>query len=174
MKINLIACINAVNALGKNNDLLYHIKSDLANFKRMTIGEVLIMGKNTFESLPRKPLPNRTTIIIANDKDYVPQLESDESDVYVVDSIESALQTAETINAKEVYVVGGASIYHQFIERRLVDTMYITFVNDDEEGDVQFPEIIVGDWKCKYLSSPVPFTKGDKELTYEFIIYNHV
>lgn len=147
MEVSLIVCINKVNALGKDNKLLYHIKEDLANFKRLTLGNILIMGKNTYESLPKKPLSKRTTIIIADDKEYKPEV-SEGEEVFVCDSIESALSTAEVISEeKEVFVVGGASIYRQFIEQDLVDTMFITLVDDDMKGDVVFPNINESEWQ---------------------------
>ena len=164
MNINLVVCINSKNALGKNNELLYHIPSDLANFKRLTNGGVLIMGKNTYESLPKKPLPNRKTIIICNEEDYVPQASEE---VLVIDSIEGAIQLAETLGNDNIFVVGGASIYRQFIELGLVDKMYVTRVNDDIDGDVSFPEISENDWVMRYLSDNMTF----ENLTYNFIIY---
>ncbi len=172
MKINLIACINQVNALGKNNVLLYHISSDLANFKRLTLGKVIIMGKNTYESLPKKPLPNRTTIIICNEEDYTPSAETND-DVFIVDSIEAALNTAETLNVEEVFVVGGASIYKQFMEQDLVDKMFITLVNDETEGDVEFPQIDSTKWVIRYLSDAMKAASKGK-LTYNFIIYERI
>ena len=168
MRISLIACINKVNALGKNNDLLYHIKEDLVNFKRLTLGNIIIMGKTTYESLPKKPLPNRTTIIISSDENYNPQVSDDADTVYVCDTIESALSTAETIcEGKEVFVVGGASIYHQFINQRLVDTMFLTVVDDDAEGDVSFPSINQEDFRTVFkLTAHVEEGKP----SYEFLI----
>lgn len=164
MKINLVVCINNKNALGKNNELLYHIPSDLANFKRLTNGGVLIMGKNTYESLPKKPLPNRKTIIICDEEDYIPQASEE---VLVIDSIDNAMQLAETLGNENVFVVGGASIYRQFMELGLVDKMYVTRVNDDIEGDVVFPEISEDNWIVRYLSDNMTF----ENLTYNFIIY---
>ena len=168
MRISLIACINKVNALGKDNELLYHIKEDLANFKRLTLGNIIIMGKTTYESLPKKPLPNRTTIIISSDEDYNPQTSDGSDIVYVCDTIESALLTAETIcDGKEVFVVGGASIYNQFINQGLVDTMFLTLVDDETEGDVLFPTINQEEWCTVFkLAAHVE----ENQPSYEFLI----
>lgn len=173
MRIKLIACINHVNALGKDNSLLYHISSDLANFKRLTIGGVLIMGKNTYESLPKKPLPNRTTIIICNEENYNPQNNGDNA-VFVADSIPSALSIAETLDNENVFVVGGASIYTQFIESGLVDEMYLTIVDDETEGDVVFPEISSTQYQLRYISEPMKDGKGKDALKYSFAIYQKI
>lgn len=173
MRIKLIACINQVNALGKDNNLLYHISSDLANFKRLTMGGVLIMGKNTYESLPKKPLPNRTTIIICDEADYNPQNDGDQS-VFVADSIPSALSIVETLDNENVFVVGGASIYTQFIDGGLVDEMYLTIVDDDTEGDVTFPEINTSKYQLRYISEPMKDGKGKGAIKYSFAIYQKI
>ena len=170
MKIKLIACINKVNALGKNNELLYHIPSDLANFKRLTINEVIIMGKNTYESLPKKPLPNRTTIIINDDMEYLPKVEGEDS-VFIADSIQSALSIAETLDCESVWVVGGASIYSQFIAKKIVDEMFLTVVDDDTEGDVTFPLINEDEFILRYKSHPIKEGKGKTAITHSLHIY---
>lgn len=167
MDISLIACINKANALGKDNKLLYHIKSDLSTFKTLTTHNIIIMGKNTYESLPKKPLPNRTTIIITNEKDYNPEVAED-STVFVCDSIESAIMTAETIinNDEKIFVVGGASIYRQFLEQKLVKRMFLTVVDDDAEGDVFFPEINHEEWETIVKMPPI----NENGVVYNFMI----
>ena len=71
MKFIIIACVNELNYIGKDNKLLYTIKEDLNHFKNLTNGNVVIMGRKTYESLPKKPLPNRINIILTRDKNYV-------------------------------------------------------------------------------------------------------
>lgn len=170
MKIKLIACINNVNALGKDNQLLYHLKSDLSNFKSLTMGGILIMGKNTYESIPQKPLPHRTTIIICNEEDYVPECKEGK-EVYVVDSIESALGVIETFDNDNVWVVGGASIYKQFIEQDLVDTMVLTIVDDDTPGDVTFPTVDLNKYRLAYQSAPMSEEVNNTSLKYSVSLF---
>lgn len=170
MRIKLIACINKVNALGKNNELLYHIKSDLANFKRLTLNEVIIMGRNTYESLPKKPLPNRTSIIISHNMEYQPTVGNSDS-VFVADSIESAISIAETLDCESIWVIGGASIYEQFIARKLVDEIYLTVVDDELEGDVFFPYIDENQFTLRYKSNPIIEGDEDSSVSHSFQIY---
>lgn len=168
MRFKIIACVNHVMSLGLNNELLYRIKSDIKNFRRVTINSVVIMGKNTYESLPKKsrPLSNRINIVITNDVNYVAK------DCIVVHSIEECIELCEReFNQMDCYVIGGASMYQQFIDRDLVDTMYITEVNDSTEGDVFFPSVLMDKnvWRVFYQSD----TMYDREskLNYFFTIY---
>jgi dihydrofolate reductase len=134
-KFSLIVCINNTLSIGDNNDLLYHIKSDLANFKSMTTDNVIICGRKTYESLPKRPLPNRTTIIITRDPNYI----ADEG-VYVVHNIQEVIDLcSEKFSDKECFVIGGGQIYREFLQQDLVDIMYITRVLDDTEGETKFP-----------------------------------
>lgn len=168
MKFKIIACINEKLALGNEGQLLYHIGNDMKNFKRMTINNVVIMGRKTFESLPnQQPLPNRINIIITNNVDY--SIENNYDNVYIVSSIEDAINLCEAFYSdKECFVIGGSSIYEQFINKELVDTLYLTQVNDDSEGDTYFPNVL-DNWYLFYQS----YTQRQRsdELTYKFSIY---
>lgn len=176
MKINIIACINSVDAIGKDNKLLYRIPSDLLNFKLLTDGRVIIMGRNTYESLPKKPLKNRIHIIISSDADYTPTCREGET-VYVVNSIDAAIQTAETFGIEEVFVIGGASVYRQFMEQDNVDKLFITLVEDEEEGDVHFPAIEDSKWQLRSITDAMTHLIEDEEthqvknLNYQFLTY---
>lgn len=147
----LIACINSKNAIGKDGDLLYHIPSDLRNFKRMTVGNVVIMGKKTFLSLPHSsPLKNRTNVIITHDAEF--SIEKDDN-AYIVHSIEDAVDLCKTLfSDKEWFVIGGASIYKGFIDKNLVDEMRLTMVEDEADGDTFFPTVNNGEWVSYYES----------------------
>ena len=171
MRIKLIACINNVHALGKDNELLYHIPSDLANFKRLTMNEVVVMGRNTYESLPKKPLPNRTSIVISSDVEYQPSVSNDSDSVFVADSIESAISIAETLDCNTIWVIGGASIYEQFVAKKMADEIYLTVVDDELEGDVVFPYIDENQFTLRYKSNPIKEGDGDSCITHSFQIY---
>lgn len=169
MKYKIVACINHALTLGKDGKLLYHIASDLQNFKRITNGGVVIMGSKTYESLPRKPLPNRINIVITRNEDYVAK------GCIVVHSIEECIELCEReYHDKECYVIGGGKIYEEFINRRLVDTMYITEVNSFEEGDTYFPNVLMDSdtWRIFYQTD----TQHDRptRMNYFFRIYKEV
>lgn len=148
----IIACINQKRALGKNGKLLYTIKNDLANFARMTKNNVVIMGRKTFESLPNgEPLKDRINVILTSDKEY--GVNKDFENVYIAHSIQDVIELCEALfSDKELFVIGGETLYHQFLDGDLVDELRLTVVKDDTEGDVTFPEINEDGWSTYYKS----------------------
>jgi dihydrofolate reductase len=129
-KISMIAAVAKNLAIGKNNQLLWHLPEDLKRFKTITQGHAVIMGSKTFESLGR-PLPRRTNIVIAINQDY------QAPGAVVAHSIEEAITAAKKYEPEEVFVIGGGSIYKQFLP--LADKLYITLVDKDFEADTFFP-----------------------------------
>ena len=168
----IIACINQKRVLGNEGKLLYHIGNDLANFKRMTVGNVVIMGRKTFESLPNgAPLKDRVNIIITTDEDY--GVDAKFENVYIVHSVEDAIELCDAFfSDKEVFVIGGESIYRQFMEKDLVNEMRLTIVNDDTDGDAVFPEYNEEDWYVYYKSmAQVSSWEGvDKSFYFEILL----
>ncbi len=137
MTITLIAAAAENNALGKDNDLVWHLPDDFKRFKAITSGHFIVMGRKTFESFP-KPLPNRTHIIITRQKEYqVPE------GCLVATSIEEALQLCP--QNEEVFIIGGGEIYKQSIS--LADKIELTRVHTEVEADTFFPKIDQNNWK---------------------------
>lgn len=136
--ITIIAAIANNNALGKDNDLIWHLPADLKRFKKVTSGHHILMGRNTFESIG-KPLPNRTTVIITRNLNYKAE------GCIVVDSIEKAIEIAK--EDAQIFIIGGAQIYKQTIASNLVDQLDITKVHQAFDADVYFPEIDTTTWK---------------------------
>lgn len=128
--ISIIAAVAQNNALGYKNQLLYHLPDDLKRFKKLTSGHTVIMGKNTYDSLPNGALPNRRNVVLSRSvKELL------DCDVYT--NIDEAL---ESCGDEEIFIIGGASIYKQMIDK--ADKIYITEVYDvPENADVFFPEI---------------------------------
>ena len=135
--ITIIAAIANNNALGKDNDLIWHLPADLKRFKKVTSGHHILMGRNTFESIG-KPLPNRTSVIITRNKDYF------KDGCLIANSIEEALDLSKEDDA---FIIGGAQVYKQALEHNLVDKLDITIVHHDFEADVFFPEIDLNIWE---------------------------
>ncbi|OBY65016.1 dihydrofolate reductase [Polaribacter vadi] len=161
--ITIIAAIAKNNALGKNNDLIWHLPADLKRFKKITTGHYIIMGRNTFESIG-KPLPNRTTIIITRNKNYF------KDGCLIANSLEQALEMAK--EEEQVFVIGGAQIYNYAMEHNLVDTLDITLVHHEFDADVYFPEIDSDIWEQVEIES---FTADDKnKLDYSFVRYKKI
>jgi dihydrofolate reductase len=123
-------------AIGKNNDLLFHLPNDLKHFKEITTGKIIIMGRNTLLSLPKWPLPNRRHIVITDKPDDVFQ------GCEIVFSIDEAIEKVKDEN--EAFIIGGGMIYRQFYP--LAGRLYLTVVHQPFDADVYFPEVIYSEW----------------------------
>ena len=134
--ISIIVAIAQNFAIGKNNDLLFHLPTDLKHFKEITTGHAMIMGRNTLLSLPKWPLPNRRHIVITDKPDD--HFEGCE----VVFSVEEAIEKVK--DEHEVFIIGGGMVYRQFYP--LAGKLYLTLVHQDFDADTFFPEINYEDW----------------------------
>ena len=137
--ITVIAAAAENNALGKNNNLVWHLPDDFKRFKQLTSGHYIIMGRKTFESFP-KPLPNRTHIIITRQKKYAEKINCDSC--IVVESIENAI--AKTNPNEENFIIGGGEIYKQSLA--FADKIELTRVHGTFAADAFFPEINSDEW----------------------------
>lgn len=161
--IIIIAAIGLNNELGKDNDLIWHLPADLKRFKKVTSGHSIIMGRNTFESIG-KPLPNRRSIIITRNTSYKKE------GCDVVHSLEEAINLIK--DQKNAFIIGGAQIYKEAIEKQLVDQLDITKVHQNFEADVFFPTIDQSVWE---EISEETFLPDDKnQYTYSFISYKKI
>jgi dihydrofolate reductase len=158
--ISIIAAVSEDLGIGKDNKLLWHIPEDLKRFKKLTFGKTVIMGKKTWESLPKKPLSGRKNIVITD----IPG----ECIDYTVTaySVDDALSKCE--KEEEVFIIGGGSIYRQFMP--LADRLYITQVNKKAPADVYFPKIEPKKWE---IIGKEDFISGDAgDIPYTYIIYS--
>ena len=148
----IIACINQKRALGKDGKLLYVIKNDQANFKKMTLNNVIIMGRKTFESLPNgEPLKDRINIILTSQEDF--GVDQNFENVYIVHSVKDAVELCEAFfSDKEWFVIGGESVFAQFLDAELIDEMRLTEVKDGKDGDTFFPQFNEEEWYTYYKS----------------------
>lgn len=145
MKLCMIAAIGMNRELGKKGDLIWHIPEDLKYFKSKTMGAPVVMGKNTFNSLP-KLLPGRKHIILSDDDNF----NKDVSEAKVVHTKEELMEyiNSELQHLEKVFIIGGASMYKMFID--ICDQMYLTHINAEEKAaDVFFPEINKNEWDKK-------------------------
>ena len=158
--INIIAAITDNNALGKDNKLLFRLKKDMAHFKNITTDNVVIMGRKTYESIG-KTLPNRVNIVLSRN------MKSNE-DFYTFDSIEKAIEwSKENYPQKEIFIIGGASVYDKALKDDIVDKLYMTKIKQTvEDADAFFHEI---DYKRKWSITSVErfFENGIEFFTYE-------
>lgn len=137
MTLTLIAAAAENNALGKDNQMIWHLPDDFKRFKQLTSGHYIIMGRKTFESLP-KLLPNRTHVIITRQKDFTAE------GCIIVNSLEDAIKACP--QDEEVFIIGGGEIYKQSIA--IADKIELTKVHGvSPEADAFFPEIDFSQWK---------------------------
>ena len=135
--ISIIVAIAQNLAIGKDNDLLWHIPEDLKRFKKLTTGHTIIMGKRTFESLPIRPLPNRRSIVITDVAgEIIPGC-------VMAYSIDEAVNLCDPEG--ENFIIGGGSVYRQFMP--IADRLYLTIVHKDFEADIFYTEIDYSQWK---------------------------
>ena len=167
--LSIIACISKANrAIGYQNRLLYHIKSDMTRFRELTTGHVIIMGRKTYESLPNGALPNRCNIVVSKSRKELPNCE-----VYA--SLEKALTAVtnkagrdkaerdNTIIDKEYFIIGGESIYSQALP--LADKLYLTLVNQEpSHADTFFPAINPEEWEVAEKEM-----RNENDLSFTFL-----
>ncbi|WP_418264039.1 dihydrofolate reductase [Flavobacterium faecale] len=156
--IIMIAAAAENNALGKNNQMIWHLPNDFKRFKALTTGHHIIMGRKTFESFP-KPLPNRTHIVISRQKEYAPE------GCIVVSSIEEALSACP--KDQDVFIIGGGEIYQLALPHS--DKIELTRVHYSFAADAFFPEIESEKWELTQCES---HPKDEKHLfEYSFETY---
>lgn len=166
--LSIIACISQTNrAIGYQNRLLFHIKSDLTRFRELTTGHTIIMGRKTYESLPNGALPHRRNIVVSNS-----MKEMEGCEVYP--NLEAALKAAES--PQEIFSIGGESIYRQSLH--VARKLYLTVVDDTEinndaaandapqQADAFFPEINPEEWELIEKEM-----RNENGLSFSFLTY---
>ncbi len=137
MKIALIVAMASNRAIGLNNQLPWHLSADLKQFKKITMGSPILMGRKTYESIGR-PLPGRTNIILSRDQAY------QQDGCLVFNEIETALRHC-CQSAEMLFVIGGSALYEAMLP--LADTLYVTEIKREFPGDTFFPELNLADWR---------------------------
>ena len=161
MKISCIVATAKNNVIGKDNDIPWYLPADLKYFKKVTSGHHILMGRKCYKSIGR-PLPKRTNIIITRDPFFIT------SNCIVCHSIEEGILEAQNHGAEELFIIGGGTIYNQTIE--LWDTLYLTEVDLEVEGDIYFPEINLDEWSLAKSEMHEPDEKN--EHAYIFKVYH--
>lgn len=159
--ITIIVAASENNIIGKDNKLIWHLSNDLKRFKELTIGHHVIMGRKTYESMPRS-LPNRTNVIVTRKKDYLAE------NAIVTNSLDEALSVAS--EDSQPFIIGGGEIYKTAMD--ISDRIELTRVHHHFEGDTSFPEID----KSKWIESNRILNKKDDKHDYDFtfITYNKI
>lgn len=156
--IKIIAAIGKNGELGKNNSLIWHIPADMKFFKEQTIGKKIVMGSNTFNSLP-KLLPARKHIVLSKKCRF----NKDTTDVLIFNEKEKLIDYC--INSKDdIYIIGGASIYSMFIN--IADQIILTEIQEDKEADVYFPKFDKSKYVKKIIDSNI-----QNGINFKHVIY---
>jgi dihydrofolate reductase len=151
-EIIIIVAVAKNNVIGKDNKIPWHISDDFKHFKELTLNHPIIMGKNTYLSLPKRPLPERENIVLTFLDDPF-----NEQGITIKHSLKDTLEYTEN---KDVYIIGGASVYKQAME--FATKLEITKIDKEYDGDTFFPEINLDIWKL---------IKEDKREGYSFQTY---
>ena len=145
MSISIIVAMTNNRVIGKDNEMPWHLSDDLKNFKKLTLGKTVIMGRLTYDSIG-KPLPKRRNIVLSRSL-------KDEK-VNVFSNVEEALE--ETSSEEEVFIIGGQDIYSQTIKK--ATKLYITMIDSEIKGDKFFPNIDLSAWK---IIDSLAYSKGE-------------
>lgn len=156
--LSIIVAMAQNRAIGKNNDLLWHLSGDLKRFKKLTTGHPVVMGRKTWESLPKRPLPGRRNIVFTQNADY----QADGAEVvHSVNGLFNALKDCD----EEVFIMGGAAIYNLLLP--FTNRLYVTQVYRDYEADVFFPTIDMSEFTLTNISEPLFDEESGLDYAYE-------
>lgn len=136
----IVAMTEKTRAIGKNNDMLYHLPEDLKYFKQTTQGHTIVIGYNTYMSFPKRPLPNRKNIVLTRKNRVIEGVE-------ILHSIEEVLDYAKVHSEEQIFICGGDTIYEQFMP--CVSKLYLTVIEEETpvEAEAFFPEVDTDVWK---------------------------
>ena len=157
----IVAITEKTRSIGKNGDMIYHLKEDLKYFRKTTTGHTVVMGSKTYYSFPNGALPNRKNIVLTRSDKTFPDAET-------LHSKDEVLNYAKNNPDEKIFIIGGDNIYHQFIENS--SRLYVTIVNEEYpiDADSFFPEIDKKIWKEVSISD---YIISDNSPNYRYIIY---
>jgi len=159
-KISIIVAADENNAIGKNKQMLWHLPYDLKNFKQLTTGHAVIMGRRTFESLPNGALPKRKNVVLTSVPEAIVE------NVFACSSLEEAISLCN--KEEEIFLIGGALVYKQALP--MTDTLYFTRVHHVfEDADTFFPEINYDEW----IEIAKEKHHADEKHAYPYTIYTY-
>jgi dihydrofolate reductase len=158
--ITIIVAVDLEMGIGKNNDLLCYLSSDLKRFKQITTGHTVVMGLNTWNSLPKKPLPNRRHLVLAPEKIF------NHHDVIFVNNVEDAISKMD--NKNENFIIGGGMVYKTFIE--YAQKILLTVFRKKFDADTFFPNISIEEWNLTEESEKMYDEEKEIEYIYQTFV----
>ena len=160
--MNLIVAFNNKNVIGNNNKIPWYIPEDLKLFQKTTKNHIIVMGRKTFESLPNGPLKNRINVVITNQTELYEK--SNETLIYTnfVNSF-ALLETLQKETQKEVFIIGGNTIYKQYFE--YCTKFHISFINNTQSGDTTFP------YNIQYFHDHYTLVINDEKTDFTYFMF---
>lgn len=169
MKVKLIVAKGTNDAIGKNNDLIWHLPADMRFFTDTTKGHIVVMGRKNWDSIPLKyrPLSGRINVVITKNTSF------SHPDCTVFNSVEAAIDfyknNPEITGDQDLFIIGGGQIYAYCLANDLLDEMYITFIDESFDADTFFPKFDESQWmKKKHLAHLM-----DEKNPYSFTVYKY-
>jgi dihydrofolate reductase len=167
MTISFIFAMDEARGFGKDNKMPWYLPADFAYFRRMTLDHTILMGRKTFDSIGKKPLPKRHNVILTRDEDFAAE------GCDIVHSVEEALECfgrGGSGEDKELFVIGGVEVFRKFMPH--ADRMYVTEIAHQFEVDTYFPQIIEAEWREVAREAGV---KDEKNVyDHDYVIYERV
>jgi len=155
MRLNLIVARARNGVIGAGGTIPWRVPGEMAYFKQVTLGHPIVMGRKTWESLPRRPLPGRRNLVVTRDRNYIAE------GAEVVASLEEAL--ARCADAQDVFVIGGAELFALALPR--ITRAFVTEIDLEVDGDVHFPALDPAQWR------EVSRRRGETNPTHDFVVY---
>jgi dihydrofolate reductase len=147
MKVALIVAMDSERGIGRNNDLMWHLPNDMKFFKESTSGQIVVMGRKNYDSIPERfrPLPNRENVVLTRNVDFTAE------GCLVFHSLETCLEHYKNETERTVFIIGGGEIYRQALALDCVDELFITHVDKSYGADTFFTEFEANNWYIKTL-----------------------
>lgn len=168
MKLSMIWAMTRNRVIGRDNDLPWHLPRDMKHFMTTTRGHPVIMGRRTFESMNRRPLPGRTNIVVTRNARY------NAAGILVAETLAHALTLAQRQcrqdGVDEAFITGGAGLYAEALG--VADRLYVTEIDAEVPGDTFFPDIDWSQWRC--LDSVSHPADGDHEFAFTISTFERV
>lgn len=162
MQVSLIVAMDANRGIGKNNDLMWHLPADMNFFKETTKGQIVVMGRKNYDSIPEKyrPLPNRLNVILTRNKDFKAE------NCLVFNSLNDCLDHFKDEKVRKVFIIGGGEIYKMALDSGCLNEMYITYVDGVFDADTFFPQFNESEWTSQILTEQ----SIDEKHEYSFVV----
>lgn len=161
--MNFIVAVTNDYAIGKDNNLLFHLPTDLKYFKQTTLNKVVVMGERTYRSLPKRPLPNRINIVLSDNPNFY------DDNIIIVNNVEKLFEEIKKYNPDDVFVTGGASVYNLLMD--YCHKAYITKIDKIVPADTYINNIEkMQNWKLVSKSEKL----SENNLDFEFLIFENM